>query len=85
MRKIDPLSENVVSQYHRDGFLLGSGLITESVARRAEATMWEVMGMDRDDPASWAKENEDAVSSTIQAGFKPQESQFQYFGNQVRW
>ena len=43
-----PLTANQIDQYHRDGFLLASGLIPEAIARTGEATMWEVMGMDPD-------------------------------------
>ena len=36
----DVLSEEEVEAYHRDGYLLVSGLIPEDVAERAESTMW---------------------------------------------
>ena len=36
----DVLSEEQVEAYHRDGYLLVSGLIPEDVAERAESTMW---------------------------------------------
>ena len=47
-----PLTENLIDQYHRDGFLLASGLIPEAIARTGEATMWEVMGMDPERPGN---------------------------------
>ena len=77
-----PLALDQVSQYHREGFLLASGLIPEAVAKRAEDAMWEMMGLDRNDPGTWASLHEEAVSSTIQAGFTPKKGLFQYFGNQ---
>ena len=36
----DVLSQEQVQAYHRDGYLLVSGLIPEDVAERAESTMW---------------------------------------------
>ena len=36
----DVLSDEQVEAYHRDGYLLVSGLIPEDVAERAESTMW---------------------------------------------
>ena len=34
--------------------MLVSGLIPEETIANAEAAMWSVLGMDRDDPASWS-------------------------------
>ena len=42
----DVLSEEQVEAYHRDGYLLVSGLIPEDVAERAESTMWRLCGLD---------------------------------------
>ena len=51
--EILPLTKDLTDQYHTDGFLLASGLIPEAIARMGEATMWEVMGMDANDPETW--------------------------------
>lgn len=48
--ELPPLTEDQISQYHRDGFLLASGLVSEAIARKGEDAMWEVMKMDRNDP-----------------------------------
>lgn len=76
-----PLTADRVAQYHRDGFLLASGLIPEAIARKGEAAMWAVMGMDADDPGTWDHFSDEALASTVQAGFKPQSKLFQFFDN----
>ena len=48
------LSSEQLAQYGQDGYLLVSGLIPEETLANAEATMWSVLGMDRDDPTSWS-------------------------------
>lgn len=48
------LSQEQLAQYDRDGFVLVSGLIPEKTIAGAEAAMWFVLGMERDDPASWS-------------------------------
>jgi hypothetical protein len=48
-----PLTAEQRESYARDGFLLVSGLIPDSVSAAAEAAMWQVMGVRPDDPASW--------------------------------
>ena len=48
------LSSEQLAQYDQDGCLLVSGLIPEDTLANAEATMWSVLGMDRDDPTSWS-------------------------------
>ena len=77
-----PLTENLIDQYHQDGFLLASGLIPEAIARTGEAAMWDVMGMDANDPETWNNFSDEAIASTLQAGFKPRSKLYQYFGNQ---
>ena len=47
------LSTDQVAQYAADGYLLVSGLIPEGIAAKAEATMWECLGLKPDDPTSW--------------------------------
>ena len=57
----DPvLSESEVAQYQRDGYLLVSGLMSEAVAERAEASMWHLMEMDPDDSSTWRRIPESA-------------------------
>ncbi|NKB71066.1 MAG: hypothetical protein GKR89_28685 [Candidatus Latescibacteria bacterium] len=77
-----PLSDAQVEQYQRDGFLLASGLMAATIARKGQAAMWEVMGMDPDDPGTWDKPSDEALASTVQAGFQPKSKLFQFFGNQ---
>ncbi|MDP6039396.1 MAG: phytanoyl-CoA dioxygenase family protein [Candidatus Latescibacteria bacterium] len=77
-----PLTEELVAQYHRDGFLLASGLVSEVIARKGEDAMWDVMEMDRDDGETWDKFPDESRTSTVQAGFTPRSGLFQYFGNQ---
>lgn len=49
-----PLSKEQIAQYDKDGCLLVSGLIPEDIAERAEAAMWECIGMDASaPPSSW--------------------------------
>ena len=48
------LSQEQLTKYHRDGFVLVSGSIPEETLASAEAKMWSVLGMDRDDRASWS-------------------------------
>ena len=47
------LSEEQIRGYLEQSYLLVSGLIPEAVAARAEEAMWGLLGVDRDDPASW--------------------------------
>ena len=46
------LSSQQLAQYDQDGCLLVSGLIPEDTLANAEATVWSVLGMDRNDPTS---------------------------------
>ena len=48
------LSSKQLAQYDQDGCLLVSGLIPEDTLANAEATVWSVLGMDRNDPTSWS-------------------------------
>ncbi len=50
------ISEAQIEQYHRDGYLLVSGLIPEGTAAKAETAMWRCVGIDPEDPpSSWEK------------------------------
>ena len=80
--EILPLTDELVAQYHRDGFLLASGLIAEDIARKGEDAMWDVMEMDRNDSESWNEFSEESRASTLNSGFTPQSGLFQYFGNE---
>ena len=66
--EILPLTKDLTDQYHRDGFLLASGLMPEAIARTGEATMWEVMGMDANDPETWDSSSDEAIASTVSGG-----------------
>jgi hypothetical protein len=48
------LSVEQVSHYNDQGFVLVSGLIPDEVSAAAEAAMWRLLGVDPEDPASWA-------------------------------
>ncbi len=48
------LSQEILAQYDRDGYVMVSGLIPEATIASAETAMWSVLGMDRNDPASWS-------------------------------
>ena len=52
------LTDDQRAQYEKDGYLLASGLIPEDVSERAEAAMWNLMGMDPDDPSTWSQRPE---------------------------
>ena len=64
------LSQEQLAQYDRDGYVLVSGLIPEETIANAEAAMWSVLGMDRDDPASWSPlpDDTDGVTTTVSVG-----------------
>jgi hypothetical protein len=49
------LTEEQTRRYAEQSYLLVPGLIPVEVAALAETAMWRLMGLDRDDPASWAK------------------------------
>ena len=64
------LSQEQMAQYDRDGYVLVSGLIPEETIANAEAAMWSVLGMDRDNPASWSPlpDDTDGVTTTVSQG-----------------
>ncbi|MEM7133994.1 MAG: phytanoyl-CoA dioxygenase family protein [Chloroflexota bacterium] len=47
------LTTEQVNQYKRDGYLLVSNLFSGDIAEKAEAAMWRLMSMGRDDPQTW--------------------------------
>jgi hypothetical protein len=49
-----PLTPGQIAEYERDGYLLVSGLIPDDVASRAEALMWNALGVTPDDPSKWS-------------------------------
>lgn len=55
---MNPLGAAQLEQYERDGFLLFSGLIPDAIITRARSAMWECMGLDPDDAASWPPGNQ---------------------------
>jgi hypothetical protein len=48
------LTQQQIRDYHAQSYLLVSGLIPAEVAATAESAMWDLMQLDRDDPATWA-------------------------------
>ena len=61
------LSQPQLAQYDRDGYVLVLGLIPEKTIADAEAAMWSVLGMDRNDPASWSPLPDDTDEVTTVA------------------
>ncbi len=49
------LSKQQLSQFEEQGYLLLSGLIPAETVKKAEETMWKLMGMDAADPDSWQR------------------------------
>ena len=49
------LTQSQIDSYHRDGYLLASGLIPDSLSAAAEARMWDLMEMDAQDSATWSR------------------------------
>ncbi len=47
------LSEQQLTQFEEQGYLLLSGLISQEVVEKAEAAIWHLMGMDADNSNSW--------------------------------
>ena len=64
------LSQEQLTQYDRDGYVLVSGLIPEETIANAEAAMWSVLGVDRDDPALWSPlpDETDGVKTIVSQG-----------------
>jgi hypothetical protein len=48
-----PLTDDEVSAFARDGFLLLRGAILPETAKKAEAAIWAAVGADPGDPKSW--------------------------------
>ena len=54
------LSEDQLTFYRQNGYLLASGLIPAPIAAQAEAAMWKLMGMDAADASTWSTGPESA-------------------------
>lgn len=54
------LTDEQLTQYETDGYLLVSGLMSDDIAEKAEAAMWDLMEMNRDDPQTWTEVPSDA-------------------------
>ncbi|HZI94083.1 MAG TPA: phytanoyl-CoA dioxygenase family protein [Patescibacteria group bacterium] len=52
-QRLSPLSEEQTRQYHRDGYLLVSGLIPSTLVSEAVAAIWEGLGVDPRAPETW--------------------------------
>ena len=55
------VTDEQVEQFRQEGYILLSGLIPETVARRGEAAMWALLEMDGEDPETWSEVPEHAV------------------------
>jgi ectoine hydroxylase-related dioxygenase (phytanoyl-CoA dioxygenase family) len=49
------LTQEQITSYHQNGYLLASGLIPNDVSARAETAMWNLMEMDANDPTTWSR------------------------------
>ena len=49
------LSEQQLAQFEEQGYLHLSGLIPQETVTKAEKAMWQMMGMDAEDPDSWGQ------------------------------
>ncbi len=47
------LSTSQIKQYHQQGYLLASGLISEEISEKAETVLWSLLEMRSDQPESW--------------------------------
>ena len=47
------LSRQQLAQFEEEGYLLLPSLIPQEIVTKAEGAMWQLMGMDADDPNSW--------------------------------
>ena len=47
------LSDQQLAQFEEEGYLLLSGLIPQETVAKAEEAMWNMMGMEADNPDSW--------------------------------
>ena len=48
------LTDQQISSYRKEGFLLASGLIPDGLSSRAETQMWKRMEMDSQDSTTWS-------------------------------
>ena len=42
-----------IEQYHREGYLLASGLIPDTISKKAGETLWSLLEMQPNQPGSW--------------------------------
>lgn len=66
--QVDPLSEEQVAQFKRDGMLVLPGVLDADLCRRARDQMWEIIAahrpfMQRENPASWTPISEEEAAS----------------------
>ena len=66
------LSQQQLTQFEEEGHLLLSGLIPQETVVKAEKAMWDVMGMEADNPDSWGH-------------FKRQPARRFLHGKSVKW
>src|SRR5262245_40187752 len=52
-RRQTPLTDEQIRRFHRDGYLLASGLIPLTLVSQAVTGMWESLGADPRDPKTW--------------------------------
>ncbi len=58
LHQVEPLSENQIAQFKRDGLLVLPGVLNVELCRQAREQMWEIIAqnrpsMKRDDPSTW--------------------------------
>ena len=68
LHQVDPLTEEQIAQFKRDGLLILPGVLDADLCRRARDQMWEIIdehrpAMRRDDPATWVPLTEEEKAS----------------------
>jgi hypothetical protein len=57
-KMVEPLSREQVEFFRDQGYLVAPGLIDPGIVQRAEATLWELLGAEPDNPEGWPRNSE---------------------------
>ena len=73
LHQVEPLTEEQIARFKRDGLLVLPGVLDADLCRRARDQMWEIIGehrpaMRRDDPATWVSFSEEEKASYPRGG-----------------
>ena len=68
LHQVDPLTEEQIARFKRDGMLILPGVLDPDLCRRARDQMWKIIdehrpAMRRDDPATWVPFSEEEKAS----------------------